>query len=601
LGISGAISSIGLISYFLLSGRDHSNTAIQNEYDYIVVGGGSAGCAIATRLSEDQSKRVLLIEAGVDDNKLSIHMPLTCGLLQNTEVDWKYRVYDDPQTGDRVHFWPRGKVLGGSSSINYMVAVRGNKEDYNEWQKLGNEGWSYEDVLPYFKKIEDYPKGDPKYRGVNGPIHISDFTGEIIPITNLFVKGSNEYGLPENKDYNGESQIGVSLLQANIKDGLRQSTAVTYITQAEDRRNLHILTLAQVTKILIEDGKATGVIFQKLNFSKIRSLIGYAQVPPGPPQTVRARREIVISGGAIGSPQLLLLSGIGPREELESFGIECKVNLPGVGQNLQDHLCIFDRYVTDQKYSISKQDKNLKNVLQYYLFKSGVGTTTGVESNAFLKTETNKEKEKDIDPNGLRPDIQIHFISGLGNDDTSKNMNQLSFFGDNQGYDHGYIFAPTLLRPKSRGYVRLHTNNPFDQPIIQPNYLNHEEDFRSLMDAMEICKKISESPSMSKVTIKRLIDKSILYPSNSEEYLREYILRYCVTLYHPVGTCKMGPDSDPMAVVDSTLKVKGIKGLRVADASIMPTLICGNTNFPTIMIGEKVSDLIKLEHPPSKL
>jgi len=310
----------------------------------------------------------------------------------------------------------------------------------------------------------------------------------------------------------------------------------------------------------------------------------------GEPQTIRAKREVIVSCGAIGSPHLLLLSGIGPKEDLENLGIECRVDLPGVGKNLQDHLVIFDRYATKKKYGITDDDRSIVTLLKYLIFKDGLCATTGVDGGAFIKT----------DPNYERPDIQFHFLSGLGTEDHAKMLNH-PMISDNLGYKYGYMIAPTLLRPKSRGYIHLHTSNPFDHPIIHPNSLDHEDDYKSLIEALKISKKITESPTLSVITENHLIDHSIKHPFGSEEYFREYLRRHCFTLYHPVGTCKMGPDNDRMAVVDPLLKVRGIIGLRVADASIMPTLVCGNTNIPSIMIGEKVSDLIKSEHPKSKL
>ncbi|RMG78649.1 MAG: choline dehydrogenase [Bacteroidetes bacterium] len=532
-------------------------------FDYIIIGAGSAGCVLANRLSENPSNRVLLLEAGGPDSNPLIHLPGAYCDLFRTKNDWSF--WTEPQThlGNRRIYLPRGKVLGGSSSINAMAYVRGNRGDYDDWEKAGNPGWGYASVLPYFKKSEHFEQietVDKRYNRQGGELHVTRRTPFVTPYGDAFVEAGKAVGIPENNDYNGADQTGVMRLQFNIKNGRRHSAVDAFLKPALKRANLTARTHAHVQKIILKNDRAVGVEYLK----------GRQSV------RVEAAKEVIVSAGAFQSPQILMLSGIGHPDELKKHGIECHRELPGVGQNLQDHLF----------YSVSASATNSEGINHYipfhkrlvplgqFLFKkSGPFTMSPLEAGIFMNID---------DPSAARANFQFHFAPmhvGKGYD---YDMYDLSTYPTHDGF----TILPSLLNPESRGFVGLRSSNPMDAPLIQPNFLEKEKDLRQLIAggklALEILHQSAFAPHL----------KEILAPPDyqSDDAWAEHIRRSVETIYHPVGTCKMG--TDDLAVVDAELRVRGIEGLRVADASIMPTIVTGNTNAPVYMIAEKAADLV---------
>lgn len=502
-------------------------------YDYIIVGAGSAGCVLAARLSEDPQTTVLLLEAGkTDSSKPDIRIPKAFTSHFQTSYDWSYTTEEEPELLGRTMPWPRGKVLGGCSSINAMIYIRGNRYDYDAWGEVGNAGWSYADVLPYFKKAQHQELGASEYHGVGGPLNVTNlkYTN---PLSRAFVDACIELGIPENPDFNGETQLGAGIYQVTQKNGLRWSTVNAYIEPARSRPNLVICTEAQALRVVVEDGRACGVIYKEGDAVK----------------TVRARREVVLCGGAINSPQLLLLSGIGPVEQLTDHGIPVVADLPGVGQNLQDHLSAGVMYQAAQPV-----------MLPLY--------SNIAEAGGFLR----------LHDDAPAPEIQFIFAP--------------TFFACQSITDlpeHGFTIGAILLRPKSRGQIFLRSSDPLVYPGIQANYLSEEEDRMLLAEALRVSINLAHTSALDSWRGEALLQDEDLSDEDIEQLLREN----AETLYHPVGTCKMGTPTDPMAVVDPQLRVYGVKGLRVVDASIMPTIVSGNTNAPTIMIAEKAADMIR--------
>lgn len=531
------------------------------QYDYIIVGAGSAGCVLANRLSENPHNQVLLLEAGGKDKKLEIHVPAAYSKLNYSEVDWAF--YTEPQAHvlNRRMFQPRGKTLGGCSSTNAMAYIRGNREDYEDWVKAGNPGWSYEEVLPYFIKSEHNEQIHSRFHGQNGPLNVTFAKYHRSPLADAFVRACQEAGIPENQDFNGAVQEGAGLFQFTIKDGKRWSAANAFLKPAMSRPNLQVITRAHVKRLVLEGKKVVGLEYfvggksDKLAF-------------------VRAGKEVVLSAGSFGSPQILMLSGIGPAVHLREKGIEVLHELPGVGQNLQDHVFCLISSLCQQPITANHTLKALPQalaLLNFLLRKRGPATTSPLEANAFVKLQA------DLD----RPNLQLHFAPvHTGSYDTDL------YNPDTYPRTDGYSILPTLLKPQSRGFVALRSAHPFEAPVIQPNYLEARADQEILLKGSKLAYKILQGAAFQPYR------KQIHFPPAivNDEMLLEHIQKTLETVYHPVGTCKMGQDA--MAVVDATLRVHGLENLRVVDASIMPTIVSGNTNAPTIMIGEKGADLI---------
>jgi choline dehydrogenase len=524
------------------------------EADFVVVGAGSAGCAVAARLSEDPATRVLLLEAGGEDRNRWIHIPLGFGkTFADPSVNWCYETEPDPGAADRRVFWPRGKVLGGSSSINGMVYIRGQAEDFDHWRQLGNTGWSFEDVLPYFRRSEHQMRGADGFHGTGGPLCVSDVAPH--PICEAFIAATTELGFPRNDDFNGASQDGVGYHQTTTRNGKRCSTAVGYLRPAMQRANLNVITSALTEKILFEGRRAVGVTFRR----------------EGELSTARAAREVILCGGAVNSPQLLLLSGIGPQEHLAEFGIPVVHHLPGVGKSLQDHYsapiklrCRLPITVNDVMLSNARK---LKAGLEYYVLHRGPLSMISSPAALFARTR----------PELASPDVKIS-MSPFSAERPQDGLHRFS----------GFTSIAYQLRPESRGEIKLKSPDPFDAPAVYPNYLATETDQRTIVAGLKLIRRILATPRMQ-----ALIEEEFQpgRTAESDEELLDYARRRGGTVYHPTSTCKMG--NDPMAVVDPELRVHGVEGLRVADASIMPTVVSGNTNAATIMIGEKVADMVR--------
>jgi choline dehydrogenase len=524
------------------------------EADFVVVGAGSAGCAVAARLSEDPATRVVLLEAGGVDKNRWIHIPLGFGkTFADPSVNWCYETEPDPGAADRRVFWPRGKVLGGSSSINGMVYIRGQAEDFDHWRQLGNTGWSFEDVLPYFRRSEHQVRGADAFHGAGGPLCVSDVAQH--PICESFIAAATQLGFPRNDDFNGASQDGVGYHQTTTRNGRRCSTAVGYLRPAMQRPNLRVVTRAMTEKILFEGRRATGVAFRQDDRLC----------------AARAAREIILCTGAVNSPQLLMLSGIGPEQHIREFGVPVVHHLPGVGQSLQDHYsaaiklrCKVPITVNDVMLSHTKK---LKAGLEYYMFHSG--PLAMISSPAALFARTRSELAS--------PDVKIS-ISPFSADRPQDGLHRFS----------GFTSIAYQLRPESRGEIKLKTPDPFDAPAVYPNYLAAETDQRTIVAGLKLIRQILANPHMQDFI------ESEFQPGPavaSDEQLLDYARQRGGTVYHPTSTCRMG--SDPMAVVDAELRVHGVEGLRVSDASIMPTVVSGNTNAATIMIGEKMADMVR--------
>lgn len=531
-------------------------------YDYIIIGAGSAGCVLANRLSADQANKVLLVEAGGPDKKMEIHIPAGYSKLHHSEVDWG-GYWTEPQQHvlNRKIYLPRGKVLGGSSSTNAMAYVRGNKEDYNDWAAMGNNGWAYKDLLPYFKKSENNEDIHNSYHGQNGELTAGFAKRFKTPFASAFIKACTQCGFTANKDYNGEQMEGAGPFQFTIKDGKRQSAAVAFLKPAMGRTNLTVLTNTHTKKIIIEKDKAVGI---------------EVMTGKNTTQEIRASKEIILSAGSFASPQLLLLSGIGDRDELKALEIPCIQHLHGVGKNLQDHLfypvSTLANNLLGQNHHLTPWNQ-IKDIVQYLAFKKGALTIGPLEAVAFGNTPQSPG----------RINYQFHFASfHLGNNYEADFYN-LKTFPANQD---GYSILPTLLKPKSRGYISLRNNSPFSFPIIDPNFLSEEADKQLLIAAGKKAIEVMQAAAFNDYR------KQLIYPPDysSDEAILLHIQKSLETVYHPVGTCKMGHDE--AAVVDDQLRVHNIENFRVVDASVMPTIVSGNTNAPVYMIAEKAADMI---------
>jgi choline dehydrogenase len=524
------------------------------EFDYIIVGAGSAGCVLANRLTADGRHSVLLLEAGPKDTNLWIHVPLGYAkLFKAKTVNWMYQTEPEPGLDGRSIFQPRGKVLGGSSSINGLLYVRGQHEDYDRWRQRGNGGWGFDDVLPYFKKAENQQRGADDYHGGDGPLPVSDL-GHPDPLSAAFIAAAAERGLPLNPDFNGASQEGAGFFQTTTRHGRRASTAVAYLRPAKRRKNLHVETAALAQRLIFDGRRAVAVEYRKA----------------GALRTARARKEILVSSGAYNSPQLLQLSGVGPADLLRKHGIDVVLDAPGVGNDLQDHLQV--RIVMRCTQRITLNDiinhpvRRMLAGAHYAALRKGPLTIAAGTSGAFFKTS----------PRLASPDIQIHFLP-FSTDKMGEKLHSFS----------GFSASVCQLRPESRGSLRIKSADPTVPPEIRINYLATETDRTANVEGLKILRKILQAPALKPYVVEE-VEPGVKVATDEE------LLGFCrqrgSTVYHPTSTCRMG--NDPLAVVDQRLKVRGVEGLRVVDASIMPDLVSGNTNAPVIMIAEKAADMI---------
>ena len=522
-------------------------------YDYVIVGAGSAGCVLANRLSEDPGTRVCLLEAGKPDDSFMVRIPAAVPLMVAFKSrNWAFETLPQAGLGGRRGYQPRGKTLGGSSSTNAMIYIRGHASDYDGWAAEGNAGWAFEEVLPYFKRSENNERLGGKYHGQAGPLNVADGRS-LNPLAGRFLQACSQLQLPASKDFNGARQEGFGLYQLTQKGGERMSAARAYLRPAEGRANLDIVTGAHATAIVFEGKRAAGVAYRK----------------SGADLEARASGEVILCGGAFASPQLLLLSGVGPADHLKAHGITPVHALPGVGRNLQDHVDYVHVCKTGWRdaFGISARGtvRMIRAMGEFRRHRRGMMTSNYAEAGGFWKT----------DPALEVPDIQFHFVVGIVDDHARKIH-----------LGHGYSCHVCLLRPKSRGTVTLASADPRAAPAIDPNYLDAAEDLEAMLKGYRLQQSILDAPAFDEVRKKQL------YPvdAGDDEAVRAMIRRRADTVYHPAGTCRMGNDAS--AVVDARLKVHGVEGLRVADASIMPNIVGGNLNAPIIMIAEKAADMI---------
>ncbi|WP_211624923.1 GMC family oxidoreductase [Paraburkholderia domus] len=550
------------------------------EFDYVVVGAGSAGCAIASRLAEDPSVTVALLESGPPDHHFSVTAPLGLALLATRRGPRNYGYFSVPQPAlhGRRSYQPRGRGLGGSSSINGMVYVRGHRNDYDEWAVAGCHGWSYRDVLPYFRRSEcnelHAGSDDNPWHGGHGPLHVSNLRSPN-PFSQRFIEAALQAGFPLNHDFNGEKQEGVGLYQVTQRNGERWNTPRAFLHGGDPtdanmnggRSRLTVLTNSQALRVVFDGRRARGVSI----------------VRDGMKQTVRARREVVLSAGAYGSPQLLMASGIGPAVHLREFGIEVVHDLAGVGQNLQDHADVLVNKQLDTTDLFGRSVRGgmrlLSEILRYRRHRTGMVTSNFAEAGAFVRSRA----ELDI------PDLQLHFVPGM-----------IGGRGGRQRVrGHGYSCHVCVLRPHSRGEVRLRTPDMRDAPSIDARLLSDKRDLDSLVEGVRIVRRIFAQRSLAGMGGRELFTESLGDGDGSDDAIREFVRSHADTVFHPVGTCSMG--TGPMAVVDPSLRVIGVEGLRVVDASVMPTLVGGNTNAPSIMIAEKAADMMRREWAGARL
>jgi choline dehydrogenase len=527
-------------------------------FDFVIVGAGSAGCVLANRLSEDPSNRVCLIEAGPSDRSPLIRVPMGIRLLMQHKVyNWRFSTVPQEHAGNRAIYIPRGRVIGGSSSINGMVYMRGHRLDYDDWARDGARGWSFEEVLPYFKKSENNENFGGPFHGKGGPWNVKN-ADRNTPLVEDFLKAADSLQLPRNEDFNGATQEGFGWRQANIRDGYRSSAATAFLDPARDRANLTVLDNCVVSRVIVENKRATGVEILR----------------GGDRFTVPARREVIASAGAIHSPAILMRSGIGDAKELAQKGIPCVHDAPGVGRNLQDHISAMVQYTspTTVPYGLSLRSFPFIawSVLEYGLFRRGMLANNFMNAGAFLLTD------RQLD----RPDLQLILVPAHRN---AKGQ---------VGFGHGYGLVAVVLRPKARGRVGIADANAHIAPDIDPRFLSEPDDVDTLVKGLKISRRLLETPAWDRVRGHEFRPGTEV---DTDDKLADYARKTSVTVFHPVGTCRMG--SDAAAVVDPELRVRGIAGLRVVDASIMPTIIGGNTNAPTIMIAEKAADMIRGRPP----
>jgi len=580
--LSILVAAFVAVAYFQLRAPEIQSVVtevLDSEYDYIVVGGGSAGSVVASRLSEEPNFRVLLLEAGGDYTKNeSYHVPIKWFDLQKTPADWEY--YTVPQKESHLgmkgqrSYWPRGRVLGGSSIFNAMQYTRGSRHDYDEWANMGCDGWSYKDVLPYFLKSEDMlipHLQDSPYHNTGGYLGIS--TGGVTPLADVYLQAGKEMDYKIN-DHNGAIHQGWSSMQLTVRNGVRSSASLEFLGRAKGRPNLHVGVESFVTKIAIENQQATGVYV----------------VRNGRKHFIKARNEVIVSSGAVNSPQLLMLSGIGPKEHLEEMKIDVKADLP-VGENLQDHLLVYMLSPISEDISITDDKVNSwSTYLRYKLLGTGMRSTGGVDATAFFCTNGTDQKDCAADIQFIMYSVYMDKNPFYFTLETAK-----EFLAERANMP-GFSTVLCMNDPKSVGTIRLKSTDPFEYPLIDPQYLTDFRDVQTFVRGIRMWEKYIATQSMKKIGA--TVEKAKLsfckqHEFQSDEYWACYVRHLACTVYHPSGTCKMGRADDPTAVVDPQLRVRGIKRLRVVDASVMPNVISGNTNAPTIMIAEKAADMIR--------
>ncbi len=526
-------------------------------FDYIIIGGGSAGCVLAARLSENPDINVALLESGPADSSVLIHCPAGLAVLAKTgQLNWQFDTVAQAGLNGRQGYQPRGKVLGGSSSINAMIYTRGHRADYDHWAAEGNPGWSYDEVLPYFKRAEHNERGADAFHGSAGPLNVMDLRSPN-RYSPVLVQAGQQAGYAPNPDFNGAQQEGVGLYQVTHQNGERYSAAKAYLTPNLGRANLRVFTGAHTTRILLERKRAVGVEFYH----------------EGALKQLKAAREVLLCAGALQSPQILMLSGIGPHAHLLENGIATLHDLPGVGQNLQDHpdvVLVVDAPQAKDLFGLSLSGlvSGIKGVLEWRKHRSGMLTTNFAEAGGFIKSQ----------PTEPIPDLQLHFVVG-----------KLVNHGRTTVLGHGYSCHVCLLRPRSRGSVQLDSKDPLALPLIDPNFLGDRDDMDRLLRGFKLMRHLLSQPALAALQGKELAASA---SAQSDAQMERFIRDHADSIYHPVGTCRMG--RGPLDVVDAQLRVRGIEGLRVVDASIMPSIVGGNTNAPVIMIAEKAADMIRL-------